>query len=165
MKLTGRALPTGRLADDGARPTFAAKRRLSECAWWAWVGALCSLCTESLGGTLTPEAMAENPSLWALRLLLAAPGAVVFWSEYRAYRRRRSDPTMPQDRLTDQLLQATGWGFLLAMVTAALAVIAHNLALPLWLIDGLMYACAAGITVTLAAAIVFGARRGWKRRE
>jgi hypothetical protein len=49
MKLTGRTLPAVRLADDGARPTIAAKRRSSEGAWWALLGALCSSCTESLG--------------------------------------------------------------------------------------------------------------------
>jgi len=48
MKLTERAPPVARLADDGAHPTLAAKRRSSECAWTNPVGALCSLCTESL---------------------------------------------------------------------------------------------------------------------
>src|SRR5512135_173798 len=101
MQLPERARPAARLADDHPGPTLAAKRRLSECAWGDSGGALCSLCTESLGCTWRDAVKTA-----VVALILA--GASVACRSPRARSPSRSAATAQSSPQTQRLAQPSG---------------------------------------------------------
>ncbi len=90
---------------------------------------------------------------WAIKALIAMPGAYVAWRGYRAYRQRRRDPSRPQDPTTDRwwrvvfLAGGIAGGSILALLIA-----------PKALINALFVILASAIIVLFAAAFMIGWR-------
>jgi hypothetical protein len=102
--------------------------------------------------------MAVEPT--AVRLLLAAVGVASFWQAYRQYRKRRYDPNVPRDPVTDRWFRvlfrglATGLGIPF-VGTAWHAIFGSIPDVAFW---PLTVATIAGILVFFTAAFVLGWR-------
>ena len=94
-----------------------------------------------------------TPTYWILKLLIAAPGAYVFWRAYRAYRKRRTDPSVQRDPTTDRWWRiifiggATLAGSLLAILIA-----------PKFLVMPLFVILAGGTILAFIGAFMIGWR-------
>ena len=90
---------------------------------------------------------------WAIKALIALPGAYVAWRGFRAYRQRRRDPSRPQDPTTDRWWRVV----FVAGGVAAGSILAIQIA-PKALINALFAILAGAIIVLFAAAFMLGWR-------
>jgi hypothetical protein len=90
---------------------------------------------------------------WAIKALIALPGAYVAQRGYRAYRQRRRDPSRPQDPTTDRW-----WRVAFGAGGIAGGSILAILIAPRALINALFAILAGAIIVLFAAAFMLGWR-------
>ena len=90
---------------------------------------------------------------WAIKALIALPGAYVAWRGFRAYRQRRRDPSRPQDPTTDRWWRVV----FVAGGVAAGSILAIQIARKA-LINALFAILAGAIIVLFAAAFMLGWR-------
>jgi hypothetical protein len=95
----------------------------------------------------------SDPGYWAIKALIALPGAYVIWRGFRSYRQRRRDPSRPQDPTTDRW-----WRVLFVAGGIAAGCMLAILIAPKVLVDALFVILAGAILVLFVAAAALGWR-------
>ena len=94
-----------------------------------------------------------SPTYWILKVLIAAPGAYVFWRAYRAYRKRRMDPSARRDPITDR------WWRIIFVGGATLGIsLLAILIAPKFLLTPLFVILAGGTILAFIGAFMIGWR-------
>ena len=100
-----------------------------------------------------------DSSYWLIKILVAVPGAVGLWAEYRAFRKRQSDSSQPRDPTTDKWWHALFIAAAALLIDLVLIVSLSALGAPRWLGEALFAILAAATLVAFVAAFALGWRR------